>query len=165
MVGEEHFVEIAGKKLGNGLSEIGGRPVGEAREHHMIEQARLLGKRRIDLRMRVPMGAGPPGGDEVEDLVTAGVEQRSGFRAGNDDRLALGPMLGERMPDMAPVSCEHVARQHVLGKRGARAGGRFRIVVHAPVRASLARSSSGSMAMSAAGVSRSSQGISAMTST
>ncbi len=61
----------------------------------------------------MPMRAGPPGGDEVEDLVAVGVEQRGALGAREHDRLALGAMLGEGMPDMAPV-----ARQHLLGKRG-----------------------------------------------
>ena len=54
----------------------------------------------------------------------------------------LGAMLGVGMPDMAPV-----ARQHLLGQRGGRWRARFRIVVHAAARASLARSSSGWMAL------------------
>ena len=134
--------------------------MGEAREHHMLEPVRLLGKCRVQFRMRMSMGAGPPRGHEVENLPAVGVEQRRGFGPRDDDGLAFRPMLGEGMPDMAQV-----AREHLLGLPKCRARGDLRIVVHAAFRASLARSSSGSIAMSVAGVSGSSQGISAMTST
>ena len=76
--------------------------------------------------MRVAVRAGPPRGDEVEHLSALGVEQRGALGAGDDDRLALGAVLGEGVPDIAPV-----ARQHIRGKRAALLPSGFWIVVHA----------------------------------
>ena len=76
-----------------------------------------------------------------------GVEQRGALGTGKHDRLALGAVLGERVPDIALV-----ARQHIGGKRAALLPSGFWIVVHETAFASLPRSSSGSMALSAAGV-------------
>src|SRR5262249_21367933 len=113
----------------------------------MLEFGRLRGERGIELRMRMPMRAGPPRGDEIEDLGAVGVEQRGGIGAREYDRLGLAAMLGVGMPDMAPVACQDLFRQ-----RGGRWRARFRIVVHAVARASLARSSSGWIAFSVAAV-------------
>jgi hypothetical protein len=114
--------------------------MGEAREHHMFEQVRLVGQRRVELGVRMAVGTGPPRGDEVEDLVPLGIEQRGAFGARDDDGIALGAVLGEGMPDMPPVACEHLAGSRVPAKPVARV---VRIVVHGSARASLARSSSG----------------------
>ena len=84
--------------------------------------------------------AGSISRDEVEDLVPLGIEQRGAFGARDDDGIALGAVLGEGMPDMAPVAGQHVAGSYVPGKPVA---GVVRIVVHGSARASLARSSSG----------------------
>src|SRR5262245_59877237 len=121
----------------------------------MLEAIGLRGERRVQLRVRMAVGAGPPRRDEVEDLRAAAVEQRRGLRPRDDDGIAFGPVLGIGMPDMALVAREHL-------RRFGFALSRLRVVVHAASRASLARSISGSMAGSEADVSGSSRGISAM---
>ena len=60
VVGEEDLVEIAGQDLRQRRGEIGRGLMGEAREHDMLEAARLRCERRVQLRMRVSVGAGPP---------------------------------------------------------------------------------------------------------
>ena len=111
VVREEHAREIAGEEPRDGSGEIDGGLMGEAREHHMLEQVRLLRQRGVDLRMRMPMRAGPPRRDEVEDLLAVGVEQRRALGAREYDRVALGAVLGKGMPHMTPVARQHVARE------------------------------------------------------
>ena len=130
--------EIAGEHSGERARQVDGRAMREAGEHHMLECFRLAGERGIELRMRVSVSAGPPGGDEVEDLAALRVVERRVARAFDQDRLALGAVLRVGMPDIALVARQDVFR---LRLGGALVG----CVVHAAARASWARSSSGSM--------------------
>ncbi len=159
VVGEEDARKIAGQEAGERGGEIDRGLMREAREHHMGKQFGLPRERRVERRMGMAVGAGPPGRDEVEDLAALRVEQRGPLRARDDCWLALRPVLGEGMPDMAPV-----AREQLGGvKRGRIAlGGGF---VHGSARASCVRSSSGSIWRSVSRLIVSSRGISAITRT
>src|SRR5262245_24288811 len=105
----------------------------------MLEAVRLRRERRVQLWMRMSVSAGPPRRNEVEDFPAAAVEQRRRLGPRDDDGIALGPVLGIGMPNIAFVAREHF-------RRFSFALSRLRIVVHAAARASLARSISGSMA-------------------
>ena len=108
VVGEEDASEIARQETGQRRCQIDRRPMGEACEHHMGECGRLPGERLVQLGMGMPVGAGPPGRDEVEDLAAIGVEQRGALGARDDEGVCRGLVLGEGMPDMTPVASKQI---------------------------------------------------------
>src|SRR5690348_3086521 len=86
--------------------------MGEASEHHMREASGLRGERLIELRMRMTVGAGPPRRYEIEDLAAVCVVKRRTVRSGNQQRLRLGAVLGEGMPNVTAI-----ARKEIAGER------------------------------------------------
>ena len=165
VVGEEHAGEIAGKKLGERRSEIDGGLMGETSEHHMLESGGLPREGFVELGMGVAVRAGPPRRDEVEDLAPFRIVERGAACACDEQRLALGAVLGEGMPDMPPVAREDIAGERILRRRVGVALLSVGCGVHGMVRASFWRSSSGSIASKVARVTSGSQGISAITFT
>ena len=151
-----------GRSCDSALGEIDRRLMGEAGEHHMLEPRRLLGERLVERGMRVAVGAGPPGRDQVEDLAALGIVERGAARACDEARLGFGAVLGEGVPDMTPVARKDVACQRLLRRIVALAFLPVGCVVHVSARASFSRSSSGSISSKVARVTLGSQGISAM---
>ena len=165
VVGKECSAQIRRKQQRQRGRKIDGGLMGEACEHHMLEPVGLACERLIELGVRVAVRAGPPGGHEVEDLAPLRIEQRGAVGAREQQRLGLSSVLGEGMPDVAPVSRDDVTRKRVSSQRLLGKPVFFRCVVHGRARASFRRSSSGSTSSRLARVTAGSQGISAITCT
>ena len=110
-IGEEHLVQPRGRHLDQAPTQLHGRLVGKATEHHVAHPVELGMCRRVQFRYGVAVDRAPPRRHRVDDLdrFTVHQQMQPGSRGRLHDERCQRTAHGRvRVPQMIPIEAQQV---------------------------------------------------------